>query len=109
MQPRRDRDLTRWASVRVTGVLTTDAHIASAGAQHQLLILDFRPAEGLPYHATIDLGPDPAARDELPLLRAGALVSVGGRALQYRTDHDRAVLRVLDARDLVIPLPQEPQ
>jgi hypothetical protein len=108
--PRLQREtLHRFASVRVTGVLSTDAHMAPTTGResHQLLFLDFAPAAGLPYHATVDLGADAmdhmAAEGMLPALRAGALVSVGGDALQLRTDHGHAVLRVVGARDVFVP------
>jgi hypothetical protein len=101
--------LHKFANVRVTGVLSADAHmtLTSGREAHQLLFLDFEPATGLPYHAAVDLGVDVtdhmAAQGMLPALRAGALVSVGGDALQLRTDHGHAVLRVVGARDVFVP------
>jgi hypothetical protein len=103
------------ASVRVTGTLTTDADVAATVGQdpHVLLILDFAPPHGLPYHARIDLGTDVAdhmqAEGYLPYLRTGALVSVAGDALEMRTDHGHAALRVVRARALVIPCDPIPQ
>ena len=43
------------------------------------------------------------AQANLPYLRRGALVSVAGDALELRTDHGHAALRVVNARALVIP------
>lgn len=101
-------DLSKFAKVRVSGALTRDAHLVPTmgGQPHMLLVLDFAPARGLPYHARIDLGTDAtdhmAAQAELPALRCGAFVSVGGSALQLCRDHGHELLRVVDARDLVI-------
>lgn len=101
-------DLRKYANARVSGVLTDDAHMApTMGAQpHMLLVLDFAPAQGLPYHARIDLGTDAtehmAAEAELPRLRRGALVSVGGDSLQLCRDHGHELLRVVGARALVV-------
>lgn len=96
--------------VRVTGVLTADADLAqTTGAQpHSLLTLLLQPPCGLPYLARVDLGCDitdhMAAEAELPRLRKGALVSVAGDALDLRTDHGHAVLKLRGARALVIPI-----
>lgn len=96
-------DMRRFATVRVSGALTEDAHLApTMGGQPQmLLMLHFAPAAGLPYFACINLGVDPAAhaaaQAELIGLRCGALVSVGGRALMPCRDHDQDCLRVVDA------------
>lgn len=103
------------ASVRVTGTLTADANLATniGRTPGALLILDFAPPHGLPYHARIDLGTDVAdhmqAETQLPYLRCGALVSVAGDALEMRTDHGHAALRIVRARALVIPLDPIPQ
>lgn len=97
------------ASVRVTGSLTADAYVAATIGRTPgaILILDFAPAQGLPYHARIELGTEVAdhmqAEAALPYLRIGALVSVAGDALELRTDHGRAALRIVRARALVIP------
>lgn len=94
--------------VRVTGALTADAKlVASTGHEaHRFLLIDVRPAIGLPYHAQVDLGTDPAdhraAEALLPALRAGAVVSVGGAELRLRTDHGNAVLAVVGARNLLL-------
>lgn len=106
------------ASVRVTGTLTGDADLAATIGRTPgaLLILDFAPPHGLPYHARIDLGTELAdhmhAEAQLPYLRRGALVSVAGDALEIRTDHGHAALRIVRARALVIPcdpIPHSPQ
>lgn len=103
-------DLGQLASVRVTGLLTADAQLAeTTGAEpHTLLTLQLQPPTGLPYLARVDLGPDVAERmlaeAELPYLRRGALVSVAGQSLELRTDHSHAVLKVVGARDVFIPL-----
>lgn len=103
--------------IRVAGCLTADARLVpSTGAMpHAFLFLDFGPAEGLPYRARVDLGVDladhMAAEALLPQLRTGAVVSVAGRALRLRTDHDAAVLSVIDARDVLVlqdPAPTPP-
>ena len=102
------RAMTHLANVRVTGTLTQDADLASGVGHtpHALLILHFEPLQGLPYVARIDLGTDVAdhmhAQAELPLLRTGALVSVGGDALEYRNDHGHAVLRLVKPRDAMV-------
>jgi hypothetical protein len=95
------------ASVRVTGVLTADAQLYPTAGRtpHALLMLQMQPAKGLPYEARLDLGTDVAdhmlAQAELPWLRTGTLVSVAGDALELRTDHGHAVLRVVRPRDAV--------
>lgn len=106
----RHNDVDQWSNVRVTGVLTADAHLAPTTGRdpHTLLFLDFQPPHGLPYHATVDLGADAmdhmAAEADLPLMRRGALISVAGHALELRADHGHAVLRVVKACDVFIPL-----
>ena len=112
--------LAHLANLRVSGVLTTDAHLAPTTGRdpHALLMLHLAPARGLPYEARIDLGCDLAdrmlAEAELPRMRAGAFVSVAGDALELRADHGHAALRVVHARDAVVfsdpinhPQPQE--
>jgi hypothetical protein len=107
MAPRFEAAYAQLASVRVTGVLVADAHMAPTVGRdpHALLMLRLQPKVGLPYEARIDLGPDVAdhmqAEAELPHLRAGVLVSVAGDALELRHDHGHAVLRVLRPRDAV--------
>lgn len=110
--------LARLSNIRVTGTLTADAELATTmgNPPGAVLILDFAPPRGLPYHARIDLGTDVAdhmqAQACLPYLRIGALVSTAGDALEMRTDHGHAALRVVRARALVIPcdpIPQPPQ
>ena len=97
------------ASVRVTGVLTADAQLyptaGVGGEPRAMLMLRLQQAAGLPIEARVDLGPNVAdhlqAHAELRHLRAGALVSVAGDALELRADHADAVLRVVHARDAV--------
>lgn len=117
--PQPHQQFAHLASVRVTGVLTADAQMApTLGREpHALLMLQMQGKQGLPYVARIDLGADVAdhmqAEGLLPRLRTGALVSVAGDALEYRSDHGHAVLRVVRARDAVVfsdpinPYPQE--
>lgn len=110
--------LARFSNLRVSGVLTADAHLApTAGREPRaLLMLHLAPARGLPYEARIDLGScladHIAAEAELRHMRAGAFVSVAGDALELRADHGRAALRVVHARDAVVfsdPIPPQPQ
>lgn len=107
--------LAALSRVRVTGVLTRDADLATTIGRTPgaVLILDFAPPQGLPYHASVDLGTELAdhmqAQAALPYLRIGALVSVAGDALALRTDHGHAALRIVGARALVIPLDPIPQ
>lgn len=106
---RHDR-LQHLASVRVCGLLTADAQLATTtgAAPHGVLSLAFAPDNGLPYLARLDLGTNPLdhmqCEGHLPYLRAGALVSVAGHALELRTDHGHAALRVVNAHALVIPI-----
>lgn len=101
--------LAHLASVRITGVLTTDAQLyptaGTGGVPRAMLMLRLQQAQGLPFEARVDLGPHVAdhrqAQAELRHLRAGVLVSVAGDALELRTDHGDAVLRVVHARDAV--------
>ena len=101
--------LAHLASVRITGVLTTDAQLdptaGTGGAPRAMLMLRLQQAQGLPFEARVDLGPHVAdhlqAQAELHHLRAGVLVSVAGDALELRADHGDAVLRVVHARDAV--------
>lgn len=111
-------DMRKFSSVRVTGALIEDAHIAptTGATPHLLLMLAFEPATGLPYFASLDLGIDPAdhvaATAALPNLRSGALVSVGGSALLPCRDHGRDRLRVVGAHALFVfsdPIPPEEQ
>jgi len=110
--------LADFSNVRVTGTLTADADLAATVGRPPgaMLILNFAPPRGLPYHARLDLGTELADRMQaeavLPYLRTGALISVGGDALEMRTDHGHAALRIVRARALVIPsdpIPQNPQ
>lgn len=113
MPVHRTHDARRWANVRVTGALSTDARlITTTGREpHALLMLEFEPDPkvGLAYRATVDLGADVAdhmgAQQDLPLMRCGALISVAGKALQLCADHGHAVLRVVEPCDVYIPLP----
>lgn len=94
--------------VRVTGTLATDAHLALTTGQppRMLLWLDFKPAQGLPYSARVDLGDDAAdhmqAESLLPHLRRGAVVSVAAMALEPRHDHGHATLRLLQPHSVVV-------
>jgi hypothetical protein len=104
----RAADLARQAelaSVRVTGVLASHARLFTSPGGAAFIHMDLQPAHGMPYRARIDLGTDPAthllATDDLPHLRAGVLVSVKGDGLELRQDHDKAVLRIVGARDAV--------
>jgi hypothetical protein len=103
------QQLAQWSAVRVTGLLTGDAHLALTVARPPgaLLILDFAPPHGLPYHARLDLGAEVAdhmaAEAALPYLRTGALVSVAGDALVLRSAKGRSALHLVRARALVIP------
>jgi len=80
------------SQVRVTGLLTRDADLATTTGNPPgaLLILAFAPPHGLAYHARMHLGTDVADRMQaeaaLPYLRTGALVSVAGDALEIPLD-----------------------
>lgn len=101
--------LAEFSSVRAAGLLTCDAHLALTATRipGAILILDFAPPRGLPYHADLDLGTEVAdhmqAEAALPYLRIGALISVAGDALVMRTAQGRAALHIVRARALVIP------
>ena len=103
-QPR----LAHLASVRVAGVLSTDAlmYPTTGTPPHAVLMLHLQPKTGLPYEARVDLGDNLTdhmlAEAELPRMRAGAFVSVAGDALELRADHGHAALRVVHARDAVV-------
>lgn len=96
------------SALRVSGRLTADARLVpSTGTQpHAHLFVDLAPAEGLPYRARVDLGTDladhMAAEALLPALRCGATVSLGGSALQLRTDRGGPVLSIQHARHVVV-------
>lgn len=98
--------------LRVTGVLQDAAQFYPTAGGAAFLLIKLRPAQGLPYHARVDLGTDAAdhmaAEALLPGMCAGALVSVAGTGLQLRTDHGHAVLWVIGAREAVLfsdPIP----
>lgn len=100
--------LAHLSCLRVSGVLAADAQLYPTTGQppHAVLMLELQPERGLPFEARVDLGTDAAdhikARAELRHLRAGAFVSVAGDALELRTDHGRAALRVVQARDAIV-------
>lgn len=100
--------------VRVTGRLTEPACLAhTAGREpHGLLLLRFAPAEGLPYHARVDLGTDlvdqMATEALLPALQRGHVVSVGGSHLAQRTEHGQPVLHVRGACNVFLLEPHPP-
>lgn len=106
--------ILRWrlhnlSSVRVSGTLSTDADLGAGIGQSPgaVLLLQFQPPQGLPYVARMELGTSVAdhlhAQAQLPYLRRGALVSVEGDSLELRADHGHAALRVVRARNLLIP------
>lgn len=101
----RHQAAARRAVLRVTGVLADDAQLYPTTGQGAMLMVRLQPAQGLPYEARLDLGLDladhMAARADLPRLKRGVLMSVAGDALELRTDHGQAVLRVVRARDAV--------
>lgn len=105
-------DLAGLSSIRVTGTLTDDAQLLTTTGHepHRLLVLAFEPKQGLPYLARMDIGADVAdqmaTEAELPRMRRGALISVGGDALRLVRDHGREHLAVINPHYLVIP--QEP-
>ena len=107
--------LAGFSNIRATGVLSHDADLAlSVGtAPHAILQLQFEPAQGLPYLASIDYGTDPADHirlvAELRNLHKGALVSAAGDAVTLRSDHGVMALRLVNARDLVmVPAGSQP-
>jgi hypothetical protein len=101
-------------ALRVTGTLTAPAQLRhTVGPQPKLLLcVQLQPATGLPYHARIDLGTDRAdhmaAEAMLPHLRAGAVLSVAGAALDMHQAQGREALRVLGAHSAVL-LQQAPR
>jgi hypothetical protein len=94
--------------VRVTGTLAEDAHVGLTTGQppHMLLWLHLKPAAGMPYLARVDLGDDTVdhmkAEAMLPDLRRGAVVSVAALALEPRTDHGHAALRLVQPHSVVL-------
>jgi len=90
----------RLPAVRASGRLATDSTITFD--EHGLATLHLRIAGAagglLPWYAHVPLGTDTrdtaAAQDMLPLMRAGAAVSVAGEGFVLRTDHAEAVLRM---------------
>jgi hypothetical protein len=95
-------------ALRVSGQLEDDARLTfSTGRQpHMHLHLRMRPAVGLHYVATLDLGDDAAdhmaAEALLPHMRSGAMVSVAAAALQLRMDHGHAVLVLQQPHSVVL-------
>ncbi len=95
-------------ALRVSGQLADDARLTfSTGRQpHMHLHLRMRPAAGLQYVATLDLGDDAAdhmaAEALLPHLRTGAMVSAAAAALQLRMDHGHAVLVLQQPHSVVL-------
>lgn len=110
--PARPQGLFHLARVRVSAVLAADVELLRTTDGSAMLVAKLQPATGLPYVARVPLGPDVTdqmlAQAELPGLRAGTFVSVGGDALQLRTDHGHAALQVMNARDLVAFYPDNP-
>jgi hypothetical protein len=102
-------------TLRVTGALREDAHLASTTGhpRHVLLCVHLQVPQGLPYQARVDLGADPAdhsaAEAMLPALRRGAVLSVAAEALQLRTEHGQHVLHLHQAHSaLLLELAAEP-
>lgn len=97
--------LAHLARLRVTGVLKEPAQMYPTAGGGAFLLVKLQPAQGLPYHARVDLGTDltdhMAAEAEIPSLRAGVLLSLAGDGLRLQTDHGNAVLWVLGACDAV--------
>jgi len=89
------------SAIRVAGLLAEDAQLGLTTGQppRMLLQLHLQPDRGLPYVARVDLGEDAAdhmaAEALLPQLRRGAAVSVACAALELRTDHGHAALRLV--------------
>lgn len=94
--------------LRATGTLLHDAELRfSTGAErHAFLAVEFGTGSGMPYRAVQDLGTDPlahvAAEAKATLLRQGRRVTVYARGANFRNDHDRALLRLIDVSDLVV-------
>ncbi len=102
--------------LRVTGTLTSAARVGTTSGTTPtvLLMLDFSPARGLPYIATVKLGASPAdhaaAEGMLRDMRAGTVVSVAAAALELQMDHGHAALRLVDAHTVwVLQDPVDPQ
>jgi hypothetical protein len=107
--PRRQASPPRHlGALRVTGSLTADAQLQLALGQppHMHLVLALQPQEGLPYIARVDLGADAAdhmgAEALLPQMRRGAVLSVAAQALELRTDHGHAALRLVQPHSVLI-------
>ena len=98
------------SALRISGTLSRNAQRAHT-AGSQTLLLHLQPPEGLPYVAHVHLhgAADCAAGDSLmPLLRQGAVVSLGGDALALHGSQGSHHLQVLGARDCVVFLQPVP-
>lgn len=87
--------------LRVTGTLVSDASMLySAGeTKTAFLVVEIRPAQGLPYIAKQNLGTDPkdhyAAAAKAATFKRGCRVQVYARGLRAQTDHGHARLALL--------------
>jgi hypothetical protein len=106
------------SALRVTGTLTSAARIGttSGATPTVLLMLDFSPARGLPYIASVKLGTSPAdhaaTEGMLRDMRAGTVVSVAAAALELQMDHGHAALRLVDAHTVWVlqdPIDSQPE
>lgn len=99
-----------WAgALRVSGALTRSARLIPTSGErpHLLLCVQLRPAQGLPYAASVDLGDDlrdhMAAEALLPHMAQGAALSVAGEGLDLREEEGgQQVLVLLKAHSVVL-------
>lgn len=93
-------------ALRVTGALTQDAVLRPGTGGLLWLDLHLQPAQGLPYVALVSLGTDladhMAAEAMLGALRAGAVLSVAAEAMELRTDHGHAALRLVQPHSVLV-------
>jgi hypothetical protein len=101
------------AEVRITGQVTHAAEVrCTAGHESRtLLMLEVTCGKGLPCLVQQDYGTDrtgyAAASAKAQALSRGAYVTAIGHGLWPRTDHDRAVLRLIDCTDVIpVSIPQ---
>lgn len=100
------------AQLRIDGVLTDHAQALHTPGHnsHALLQAVIDGGQGLPFVVLQDLGTGPsahiAAESKARLLRRGMRVLATAGGAVPRTDHDRAVLRLVDLTDL-IPVPTQ--
>lgn len=95
------------AAIKINGTLQRDAEVrhTPGSNSHALLVAELHTGRGLPYQVLQDLGTSPAAHlaaeSKARLLRRGALCTVWAKGAMPQTDHDRAVLRLVEVTDLI--------